>query len=180
MNGMFATYKKKGYAGLGRLYPVGNDGSIANNGKFAGVYYEINNAQELVTLIGAAEAAADLRADGSVDTDEDTGQYTPATNVTAYSLAPGLASTFAIAPKQGYWFSLFKGCDTPNSYAYDSVASRNHYGLMAIPADYGSSGEATFIINEEGTVFTLDRGTGAYLVNYPSHTPAENNWEIAE
>ena len=61
-NGQMANFRKKMYAGFGRTYPRGSGGT--NGGKYCGLYYEINNAGERVVLIGAAEANADLRANG--------------------------------------------------------------------------------------------------------------------
>ena len=37
----------------------------------------------------------------------------------------------------------------------------------------------TFIINEEGTVFSLDKGAAAYDAEYPDDNPTEQNYEIA-
>ena len=72
---MVNTYKKKDFANLGGSYPVGNDPDVLNNGKFCGLYYEVNDSGERVHLIGVAQASRDYRS--SDDLASETGTYTP-------------------------------------------------------------------------------------------------------
>ncbi len=91
--------------------------------------------------------------------------------------------TFALNPKQGYWFGLCmwgEGETTSPLYKYDKEEARNHYGLCAFPDDYGSSGENTFIICEEGTVYSLDKGEGKYDPEYPRVDPTSASWCIGQ
>jgi hypothetical protein len=62
IDGMLSTFRAKGYGGYGRTYPVGNDPTCPNNGKFCGLYYQTNRAGDRITLIGVADANADYRA----------------------------------------------------------------------------------------------------------------------
>ena len=80
-------------------------------------------------------------------------------------------------PKQGYWFGL---CMSIAGTEYNTTYAVSHYAMQAVPHDYGSTGENTYIINEEGTVYSLDRGVGTYLVDYPSTTPVDDGWVMAE
>ena len=185
LNGMFATYKKKGYSYTGKRYPhgFGIPGLGATNmGTYSGLYYEVNNAGEQVTLIGAAEAGADHRADGDTDLAEDNGIYQGSTDIDGTPTWAVFAVSFSCKNKQGYWFGLFQGLSgTGGPYSYNLNESRNHYALQAVPADYGSSGENTYIINEEGTVYSLDLGNAtAWQAWYPTVTPGLRNWTIAE
>ena len=195
-NGMFATYKKKRYCG-GPLYPVGMEGSgttemalPANGGKFSGVYYEVNNAGDRIGLIGAAEASADPRsftpalvALGTTGQYANQGQlanYQPVIFATTWDPV-GTIVTFEINDKQGYWFCLMRGiATTGGGFAYDYQIARNRYALTAFPSDYGSSGESTYIMNEEGTVYSMDRGVGVYVDTYPGTDPTKDNWSIAQ
>ena len=179
MNGMFATFKKKRYCGRGALYPVGNNAdTYVNAGKFCGVHYDVNNAGDAVQLIGAAEAAADMRADGNTNTVITDGSYIPVINTNTYNAQA--AVNFSIMPKQGYWFALCQTMDATTPYAYTKGPSRNHYALQAIPHEYGGTGENTYIINEEGTVWTKDKGLSAYDPLYPTKQPSTDNWNIAD
>jgi hypothetical protein len=178
LNAMFSSYKKKGYAGLGRIYPVGNDPTVPNDGKFCGLYYEVNNALDRITLIGKGEAAADCRADGNIEAAEGEGSYIPSIYIEAYTPQPELK--FECKPKQGYWYALMKFYqDGEKKVPYDKGAARNHFAIVAFPAEYGKSGEEIFIINEEGTVYSIDFGQAKYIDTYPGPDPTKSNWEIA-
>jgi hypothetical protein len=173
MCGMFGTFMKKGLGGDGRTYPVGNDPSSKNDGKYCGLYYEGNCATgEPVALIGVADANADLRADGDIDIDGDTGTY----NVNS-SLATIHQYTFELTPKQGYWFGLMKFyADGSSRHAYDLGFSKEHFGLVAVPAVYGKTGKLTFIMNEEGTIYYQDLGKSEYIDTYPGPGTDRHGW----
>ncbi|MFC1581961.1 DUF2950 family protein [Planctomycetota bacterium] len=196
-NGMFATFKKKKYCGS-FLYPIGVGGEgtreaavTLNAGKYAGVYYDVNNAGDRIGLIGAAEAAADIRGrsvdlvalgtTGQYGTQVDTlASYVPVIFATTWlPQLPGV--TFRIQDKQGYWFAMMRQlATTGGNFSYNLAMARNRYGLCAFPSDYGASGESTFLMNEEGTVYQMDTGEGDYVDIYPGTDPTKDNWSIAK
>jgi len=179
-NGMMATFKKSNYQGIGNSYPVGYDPTVPNSGKYCALYYEVNNAGERITLIGVADANADCRADGDTAADEDVGSYIPVVKTTgsASYLAP---VTWTGASKAGYWFGMMKYYhDGSTRIPYDRKFSKDHYAMVAFPDDYGSSGQTTFIINEEGTVYSKDLGKGEYIDTFPGPDPVAHGWEIAQ
>lgn len=66
------------------------------------------------------------------------------------------------APFHGYHFRILKA-QGPNATggAYDYVANGKMilgFGCLAYPANYGSSGIMTFIVNQDGTVYQKDLG----------------------
>jgi hypothetical protein len=66
------------------------------------------------------------------------------------------------APYHGYYFKILtaQGPDAPGG-AYDYVVNgkmMGGFGLVAYPAEYGSSGVMTFIVNHEGQVYQKDLG----------------------
>jgi hypothetical protein len=68
------------------------------------------------------------------------------------------------SPYYGYYFRILKaqGKHAPGG-AYDYVVKGNMilgFGLVAYPAEYGSSGVMTFIVNQEGVVYQKDLGKG--------------------
>lgn len=68
------------------------------------------------------------------------------------------------SPYYGYHFKILKaqGKDAPGG-AYDYVVKGKMilgFGLVAYPAQYGSSGIMTFIVNQEGVVYQKDLGRG--------------------
>ena len=66
------------------------------------------------------------------------------------------------SPYYGYYFKILKaqGKDAPGG-AYDYVVKGNMilgFALVAYPAQYGSSGIMTFIVNQDGVVYEKDLG----------------------
>ncbi|MFC1479327.1 DUF2950 family protein [Planctomycetota bacterium] len=173
-NGMMATFKKSNYQGIGRKYPPGT-GSARNSGKYCALYYEVNNAGDRVTLIGVADANADCRADGDTAGDEEGGTYAPVIKTTG-SASYQTAATFNGVNKAGYWYGM---CTQYGGTSYDLTQASNHYGICAFPDDYGSSGQTTFIVTEEGTVYSMDFGTAVWR-NVPGADPVSEGWEIAQ
>ena len=172
---MLETFRKSNYEGLGRIYPLGI-GPETNSGKYVGLYYAPNCAGERVTLIGVADANADMRADGDTDAVEgDVGFYYPAVRTTG-AISYLTAATWRMATKAGYWFGM---CQRYGSTFYNKTQAANHYAIVAFPADYGSSGQTTFIVNENGTVYSMDFGVGEWR-NSPGADPVSAGWEIAE
>ena len=180
-HGQMAMWKKKNYTGNGRVYPPSVSGNaqfrgVANLGKFCGLHFDVNNAAERLKMIGIAEGKADCRSDNNTQSVAGMpGNYTPSTNVTTFTALPIV--NFTMEPKAGYWFAMPDNWGVATTQVYDWTRSRNRFALMAFPDDYGSSGEDTFVINEEGTVYFLDRGVGVWI-NYPGNDPTVANWEV--
>ena len=175
-NGMLRSFKKCNYQGRNRSYPQGY-GPETNSGKYCALYYEINSAGERVTFIGVADAHADCRADGDTDTVEEMGFY----QVLVGTTNPAYLATFQMRPKHDYWFGLMMYYDNgKKKIPYDNTYSKDHYAMVAFPADYGSTGELTFIINEKGFVYMKDLGKSEYLDTYPGPNPVEHGWEIEQ
>jgi hypothetical protein len=173
---MMATFKKGNYQARGRRYPQGTMAAQPQiDGRFCALYYETNNNGDRVTLIGIADAKADCRADGNTDSMEIDGFYMPCIKTTGPTLF-GAPVTVPMRPKAGYWYGL---CMSYGATMYDNTQSQNHYGLVSFPSDYGSSGQRSFCINEEGTVYSLDFGVGVWR-DYPGTDPAAAGWEIEE
>jgi len=66
------------------------------------------------------------------------------------------------APYHGYIYHLLRsqGPDAPGG-AYDYMVNGElfgGFGLIAFPADYGNSGVMTFIVNQDGVVYSRDLG----------------------
>ena len=66
-------------------------------------------------------------------------------------------------PYHGYYYKILKGqgLDAPGG-AYDYVVRGKMMGgfaMVASPAQYGSSGVMTFIVNHDGVVYEKDLGS---------------------
>ena len=105
--------------------------------------------------------------------------YNSAGNVTVAEadIAPLTPLVPQPVPWNGYYFvALSKGPDSyheMHDYQTDTdnsgrkVHSKRRFGFCAYPAEYGLTGNFTFIINEENTVFRIDNG-GKPLKDYPT------------
>jgi hypothetical protein len=89
------------------------------------------------------------------------------------------------SPFHGYYFRSLKaqGKHAPGE-AYDYVVNGKMilgFALVAYPAQYGSSGIMTFIINQEGVVFQKDLGknTKNVAMSMQMYDP-DKTWEMAE
>jgi len=173
LNNMMAVFRQGRYQGRGYRYPWGDAGPATNRGKYCALYYEVANDGQPVQLIDNALANADCRADGDTDAARDPGSYVPVvkTGGAPSYLAP---VTFRTLPRLGYWFALCKA--RVNLYTYDPTHARNHYGIVGFPAEYGQTGECTFIVNEEGEVFGFDFGHAFYR-NFPKD-PLNEGWKM--
>lgn len=172
------TFKKKEYACRGRSYPVGNDPEVKNSGKLCGLFYEVDNDGNTIALIRAELAQADFRSGGSAD--PRIGGYVPCrlAGDIVENLSPAV---FTKAPNSGYWFALMEYYhDGEQRVPYDKEHAKHSFGIVAFPAEYGRTGENTYIINEEGTVYARDLKTGAYIDTYPGPDPTGLGWVIAE
>jgi prepilin-type processing-associated H-X9-DG protein len=120
-NGMMATFKMSDYDCNGvRDYPT----------SLCALYFEVNNNQEKVTLIGIADAKADYASNGT---------YT-ATYRDKNGQKQSIVQTYIPMSKAGYWYAMIPLMHDGKPYAENR---RNHYALCAWPADYGASGQMT-------------------------------------
>lgn len=83
----------------------------------------------------------------------------------------------------GYWFQLLVEDEQGNSYAQDTDGrgachNSGQFGFGAVPAEWGATGEFTFIINNIGAVYRRDRGwiasvphPGTRLEEFQPQTP---------
>ena len=158
------------------VHPIGNDPSDINNGKFCSLYFQVNSKGEKMTLIAKVLACADYRASNppgsavgvfvSYYKNKD-GEY--------YYLSP---VTFNLAPIDGYWFALMKYYSNgKETLPYDKEFSKEHFAIVAFPAEYGVTGIYTLIVNEEWDVYMKDLGKGEYIDTYPGPDPTKYGWE---
>ena len=86
-------------------------------------------------------------------------------------------------PFKGYYFKVInrQGANPPGG-TYDYVINGNMiagYALVAYPADYGSSGIMTFVVNHQGEVYEKDLGDGTRSVaeSIQAYDPDES-WQL--
>jgi len=95
------------------------------------------------------------------------------------------ASAGKPAPYHGYYFRILtaQGKDAPGG-AYDYLANGHLIGgvaLVAYPARYGSSGVMTFIVNQDGQVYSRDLGQGTTgVVDKMTRYNPDANWKKEE
>ncbi len=89
------------------------------------------------------------------------------------------------APFHGYYFKILKGQgpQTPGG-AYDYVINGNMIGgfaLLAFPADYGTTGIMSFIVNQQGIVYQQDLGvkTDRIATKMKRYNP-DKSWQKVE
>ena len=87
-------------------------------------------------------------------------------------------------PFHGYFFKILtrQGSKAPGG-KYDYIINKNMIGgfaLVAWPAEYGSSGVMTFIVNQQGRVFQKDLGekTAGIVKNMRAYDP-DPSWELS-
>ncbi|HYE99879.1 MAG TPA: DUF2950 family protein [Planctomycetota bacterium] len=91
------------------------------------------------------------------------------------------------APKAGYFFQVLTtdASVTPaETYAQDTQGQPNlgklfnpsRFGFCAFPAEYGSSGTRTFIINEGNTIYWTDTG-GEPVLEWPDDATLKAEWK---
>jgi hypothetical protein len=174
------VYKRRGYSGSDKAFPVGNDQTVINSGKYCGLHYQLRETGSPIDLIFVALANADVRAGDLSGTNASEGSYIQIINDSGQT-AQRDTIRFERKSFLGYWFALMEYYKIESGrLSYDREWSRDHFAIVAFPDDYGSSGEATFIINEEGTVYTNDFGKGEYIDTYPGPDPTNHGWEIVK
>ena len=85
-------------------------------------------------------------------------------------------------PYHGYYFAAMT-MDLQNQIVYRTdtdksgrkVHNTSRFGFCAYPAHYGSSGNWTFIINENNTIFKVETG-GKPLENWPTDQGLVDDW----
>ncbi|MFH1708496.1 MAG: DUF2950 family protein [Planctomycetota bacterium] len=172
INGMMVVFRTKGYNCLPGHYLRGTGGPATNRGKFCALFYEDNNAGQQVSLISLADAMADCRADGDTAANAGAvGSYVPVQKTTG-PIVYGTPTTFRLAAKQGFWYALC--IERMNNYTYDNTCAKLHFGFVAFPGDYGSTGECIFVMNEEGIAYGQDFGVSHFRA-YPE-SPNSEGW----
>jgi hypothetical protein len=86
------------------------------------------------------------------------------------------------SPYHGYYYRILtrQGRNAPGG-KYDYIINKNMiagFGLVAFPAQYGSSGIMTFVVNHQGKIYQKDLGpkTGAIVEKINEYNP-DSTWE---
>ncbi len=95
------------------------------------------------------------------------------------------SSTGEPSPYHGYYYRILtrQGSKAPGG-RYDYVINGRMiagFGMVAFPAEYGSSGVMTFIVNHQGKIYQRDLGpnTGQIAAALKEYNP-DPSWELAE
>jgi hypothetical protein len=129
-------------------------------GKFDGLFWEVEEGQPQSPL---GPLIAEARAKGY----------------------KGKGETEKPTPYHGYYFRILtrQGRDAPGG-KYDYIINGNMiagFGLVAFPAQYGSSGIMTFIVNHQGKIYQKDLGPQtAKLVDTMKEYNPDSTWEPFE
>jgi len=98
-------------------------------------------------------------------------------------------------PHYGYLFQAMESDENGEAYNQNEVgvnkikaANSYKFAFVAYPKQYGHSGKRTFIINEEGTVYSIDSGSdqAKIVLQWPSQSPlgqpgpGGRTWQPAE
>jgi len=88
-------------------------------------------------------------------------------------------------PYSGYFYKILtaQGPDAPDgakNYVVDGRLSGG-FALIAFPAQYGSTGVMTFIVNKDGVIYQQDLGehTVDLALKIVAYNP-DNLWELAQ
>jgi hypothetical protein len=87
------------------------------------------------------------------------------------------------SPKAGYYFRAIEKDSEGKAYNENEVAKVKaansfKWAFCAYPAQYGKTGRRTFIINEEGVVYSKDVN-GEPVTQWPCADPTEEDWQLA-
>lgn len=77
------------------------------------------------------------------------------------------------APVNGYYFAMIEADETGASYK-DQADSK--FAVCAWPAEYGATGRRTYIVNEEGRIFSKDLGGLGRVEQWPAADPTTEGW----
>lgn len=127
-------------------------------GKFDGLFWEVEEGQQQSPL---GPLIAEARAVG-------------------YKVKPGAEQP---SPYHGYYYRILtrQGRNAPGG-KYDYIINNNMiagFGLVAFPAQYGSSGIMTFVVNHQGKIYQKDLGpkTAAVVEKMKEYNP-DSTWEL--
>ena len=93
------------------------------------------------------------------------------------------------APKLGYFFRAMLTDDQGQPYNQNEVGNtefkatnNSRFAFVAYPAEYGQTARKTFIVNQEGTVYSKDMGgeTTKIVLQWPGSNPAGLDWNVAD
>ena len=169
------TYKSQDYAKNGGLFPVGNDKNIINNGKYCGLYFDVDKKGTRITLIEYTDAVADCRADG--DTEGDAGDDCKY----IVNTIPNKTVNFKSTSKMGYWFGLMMFYnDGMRIIPYDKKYSKDHFAIVAFPDLYNENSRYSFVMKEDGKIYKKDLGKGKYIDTFPGPNPTKHGWRPVE
>ncbi len=76
-------------------------------------------------------------------------------------------------PVSGYYFAMIDMDDTGAAYK-DQAGSK--FAVCAWPAAYGATGKMTYIVNEEGRIFSKDLGGLGKVEQWPGVDPTTDGW----
>lgn len=99
-----------------------------------------------------------------------------------------------LKPKSGYYFQAMELDENNESYNQEEVGetkiratNRIKFGFVAYPAEYGKTGRRTFIVNEQGTVYSIDVNPDVYGValqwpgnDEPKDPYQRTKWAVAD
>lgn len=108
----------------------------------------------------------------------------------AADMIPALSDFGAPAPKAGYWFRAMAKdgslnppeilqVDTGGTPLMGKVHNTSRFGYCAYPAEYGSSGVRTFILNENNTIFWKDT-QGEPVLDWPTDAELAAEWKTLD
>jgi hypothetical protein len=87
-------------------------------------------------------------------------------------------------PKAGYYFKVMTKDSDGKPYCQDpdkdgkKTSNLSQWAFCAYPANYGKDGVKTFIVNEEGVVYSKDTA-GKPVDQWPGEDPTKAKWSVA-
>ena len=98
-----------------------------------------------------------------------------------------------LTPKSGYYFQAMEVDENDEPYNQGEVGetkiratNKNKFAFVAYPAEYGKTGRRTFIVNEQGTVYSIDVNPDiqGVALKWPGSNDAgpyaKGNWKAAD
>ncbi len=101
----------------------------------------------------------------------------------------------ASGPKSGYYFQAMELDENGEPYNQEEVGetrikatNKTRFGFVAYPAEYGKTGRLTFIVNEQGTVYSIDVNPDiqGVVLRWPDSDNTgdppyrKGNWKVAD
>jgi len=96
-------------------------------------------------------------------------------------------------PYNGYYFQMMELDQDGNPYNREKVngvlaTNTSRFAIVAYPAIYGTTGVNTYIVNQEGTIYSNDYGSDArkIVLQWPGSNPSEivgpsgKRWRVAD